>query len=215
VFVDYDMDDKAIIDHAYSSVRDYQRMNKQEHYNPNNNQQRTRNNNIRNHRNNQNTKWRKPSTGVIKANSDANPSIDGWWGLGAIFRDASGEILASATWRVPGFNDPTTAEACALYYTTILAIECCFNEVDFEVDSSMVADGVNEVFTNPRSYFGNYIRGIQTNRVFFRHVTFSQISRKANSVAHGLALLAHTVPNYVWMEDTHPNIVPRVFKDLF
>ncbi|KAK2384351.1 hypothetical protein QL285_071704 [Trifolium repens] len=79
----------------------------------------------------------------------------------------------------------------------------------------MVADGVNEVFTNPRSYFGNHIRGIQTNKACFRQVTFSQIGRKANSVAHSLALLAHTVTNYVWMEDTHPSIVPLVFKDLF
>jgi hypothetical protein len=61
VFDNYDMEDKAIIDYAYSSVRDYQRLNKQEPYNLNNNQQRSRNNNLRNH-NNQHTKWRKPST---------------------------------------------------------------------------------------------------------------------------------------------------------
>jgi hypothetical protein len=98
-------------------------MNKQEHYKSNNINQRSSNNNIRNYMNNQQTKWRKPSSRVIKANSDANLSFDGWWGLGAIFRDDSGEILASATWRVPGFNDPTTAEACALYLTTLLAID--------------------------------------------------------------------------------------------
>jgi hypothetical protein len=114
-----------------------------------------------------------------------------------------------------GFHDPSTAEACALYLTTLMAIDCCFLNVDFEVDCSMVSDGVNAVFSNPRSYFGNYIRVIQTTRVSFHHCTFSQISRKANSVAHGLALLAHTEPNCIWMEDTHPHIVHVVFKDLF
>jgi hypothetical protein len=215
VFENYDMEDKAIIDHAYSSVRDYQRMNKRELYKPNNTNQRSSNNNTRNHRNNHQSKWRKPSSGVIKANSDANLSIDGWWGLGAILRDELGEILASATWRIPGFNDPTTAEACALYFTTILAIECCFLNVDFEVDCSTVSDAVNTSSPNPRSYFGNYIRGIQRNKVLFQSCTFSQISRKANSVAHGLAHLAHTVPNCIWMEDTHPLIVPLVFSDRF
>jgi hypothetical protein len=101
VFDNYVMDEKTIIKHAYSSVRDYQPMNKQERLNPPNINQRSSNNNTRNYRNNQHIKWRKPSSGVIKANSDANLSIDGWWGLGAIFRDESGEILASATWRVP------------------------------------------------------------------------------------------------------------------
>jgi hypothetical protein len=152
---------------------------------------------------------------VIKANSDANLSIEGWWGLGAIFHDDSGEILASATWRVPGFYDPSTAEACALYHTMLMATECCFNNVAFEVDCSVVCDGVNDVSSKPRSYLGNFIRGIQAIRGCFQHTTFSQIGRQANNVAHELALLAHSVPNCVWMEDTHPSIMPFVLKDLF
>jgi hypothetical protein len=73
------MDDKTIIEQAYSSIRDYQHMNKQECINPPKINQRSSNNNNRNNRNNQHIKWRKPSTGVIKANSDANLSVDGWW----------------------------------------------------------------------------------------------------------------------------------------
>jgi hypothetical protein len=215
VFDNYDMEDKAILEQAYSSIHDYQRMNQSELNKLGNTTQSSSNRNNHNYRHNLHTTWRKPRAGKIKANSDANLSIDGWWGLGAILRDELGEILASATWRILGFNDPATAEACALYFTTILAIECCFLNVDFEVDCSTVSDAVNTSSPNPRSYFGNYIRGIQRNKVLFQSCTFSQISRKANSVAHGLAHLAHTVPNCIWMEDTHPLIVPLVFSDRF
>jgi hypothetical protein len=170
---------------------------------------------MHNHRNSQQVKWRKPSTGVIKANCDANLTVEGWCGLGAVFRDDSGEILASATWLLPGLNDPATVEACALYNTVLLAIDCCFNRVVFEVDSSQVANGMNAAFPIPRSYFGNFIQGVQVNRACFQQCSFTHIGRQANSVAHALAHLAHSVPNCIWMEDTHPSIVSLVFKDLF
>jgi hypothetical protein len=205
------MEDKAIIDQAYSSIKDYQRINS--HKLDINNNRSTSSNNRSSYNNT--TKWSKPRAGRIKANSDANLSIDGWWGLGAIFRDDSGDILASATWRVPGINDPSMAEACALFFTVLLAIDCCFHNVDFEVDCSTVVDGVNKAVPKPRSYLGNYLRVILEHRAFVCNSSVSQISRKANSVADGLALLAHSEPNCVWMEDTHPHIVPLVFKDLF
>ncbi|MCI34069.1 hypothetical protein A2U01_0055287 [Trifolium medium] len=44
-------------------------------------------------------------------------------GSGSHFRDDEGQILASATWLIVGFNDPLTAEAYALYLTTLLAID--------------------------------------------------------------------------------------------
>ncbi|MCI29789.1 hypothetical protein A2U01_0050998, partial [Trifolium medium] len=40
----------------------------------------------------------------------------GQWGLGVACRDMEGNLVASATWDLPGFDDPATAEACALYY---------------------------------------------------------------------------------------------------
>jgi hypothetical protein len=214
VFDNYDMEDKAIIDQAYSSIKDYQQMNNHELYKKDIINKRSSNYNNR-YRNNKPLKWSKPRVGRIKANSDANLSIEGWWGLGAIFRDDSGDILASATWRVPGLNDPSTTEACALFFTVLLAIDCCFHNVDFEVDCSTVADRVNKVVPNPRSYLGNYFRVIFEHRAIVHNNSVSQISRKANSVAHGLSLLAHSEPNCIWMEDTHPQIVPLVFKDLF
>jgi hypothetical protein len=53
------------------------------------------------------------------------------------------------------------------------------------------------------------------NRALFLHSSFSHIDRKANRVTHELAALAHIVQNCIWMEDTHPSIVPFVLSDLF
>jgi hypothetical protein len=168
------------------------------------------------HRSNQhNSKWRKPSNGRIKANSDANLSIDGSWGLGAIFRDEEGLVLASATWKIPGFNDPSTAEMCALYFTVKLAIDCCFTNVDFESDCRKAIEGISDTTTSPRSYFGNLVKGVQHNRSRFNSCSFRHIDRQANKVAHELASLAQSIANNVWLEETHPLIVTFVHLDLF
>jgi hypothetical protein len=220
VFDNYDMEDKAIIEKAYASVLEYQRVNMSK---PNNehtssyNYQRTTQIARNQHRTNQliNTKWRKPRVGIIKANSDANLFVDGWWGLGAIFRDESGQVLASSTWLMPGFNDPATAEACALYLTVKPAIDCCFLTVEFESDCAKVVDEINNRNPNPRNYLGNFIQCIRSNRMLFHSCVFSFIGRKANKVAHEIAALAQSVANCVWIEDVHPSIVPFVHMDLF
>jgi hypothetical protein len=149
-----------------------------------------------------NQKWKKPSTGIIKANCDANLSIDGSWSLGAIFRDEEGQVMASATWVRSGF-------------TTRLAVECCFIAVEFESDCLNVVKVVNSPLPSPRNYFGNLIRGIHQNLDRFRQCSFKFIDRKANRAAHKLAGLAHSSINCIWVEETHPLIVPFVLMDLF
>jgi len=47
--------------------------------------------------------------------TDANLARSVTWDLGAIYRDSNREVLASATWTMRGFEDPTMAEAMALY----------------------------------------------------------------------------------------------------
>ncbi|KAK2444931.1 hypothetical protein QL285_015921 [Trifolium repens] len=123
--------------------------------------------------------------------------------------------MASATRERSGFNDPATAEAFALYLTTKLAAECCFTSVEFESDCVNVVNSVNSPYSNPRSYFGNIIRGVQLNLARFRQASFKHIDRKAKRAAHKLAELAHTSPNCVWLEETHPLLVPIVLMDLF
>ncbi|MCI46328.1 hypothetical protein A2U01_0067568, partial [Trifolium medium] len=82
--------------------------------------------------------------GVIKVNSDANLSREGRWGLGAVCCDSDGQLVAVATWDLPGFDDSTTAETCAVY----LAADCCF-KVLFESDNSRVISILNDSSTIP------------------------------------------------------------------
>jgi hypothetical protein len=217
VFENLELEDRFVIKMATTTIQDYKKANMQnkdysEHRSNNNHDSTRRATNRSNHQLNQ--KWKKPRTGIIKANCDANLSIDSSWGLGAIFRDDEGQVMASATWVRSGFNDPATAEACALYLTTRLAAECCFTTVEFESDCLNVVKAVNSPGPNPRNYFGNLIRGILQNRDRFRQCSFNFIDRKANRVAHNLAGLAHTSPNCIWVEETHPLIVPIVLMDL-
>jgi hypothetical protein len=190
VFENLDLEDSFVINMAMTTIQDYQKANMQnkdysEHRSNNNHDSTRRATNHSNHQLNQ--KWKKPSTGIIKANCDANLSIDGSWGLGAIFRDEEGQVMASATWVRSGFNDAATAEACALYFTTRLAAECCFIAVEFESDCLNVVKVVNSPLPSPRNYFGNLIRGIHQNLDRFRQCSFKFIDRKANRAAHKLA----------------------------
>jgi hypothetical protein len=220
VFENLDLEDNLVIKMATITIQDYQKANMQnkdynngEHRSYNNHDNTRRNSNRVTQRHNQ--KWKKPRSGIIKANCDANLAIDGSWGLGAIYRDEEGQVVASATWVRAGINDPTTAEACALYLTTRLAVECCFINVEFESDCLNVVKSVNSLISSPRNYFGNLIRGIHLNLARFRHYSFHFIDRKANRAAHKLAGLAHSSPNCVWVEETRPLIVPIVLMYLF
>jgi hypothetical protein len=218
VFENKDTDDQSILDKAYSNIMDYQRATQATYTHQHNqsnqqsNQSRTRaaNQTQRSNKQQWNKKWRKPRQGEIKGNCDANLTIEGFWGLGAIFCDEKGQTLASATWLLPGFSDPLTAEACDLYNTTHLAAECCFTRVVFESDCAKVIMQVNDLHSSHRSYASNFVRGIKSMRDRFQTCSFTHIDRRANKVAHSLANLAHEAQDSIWIEETHPSINPIV-----
>jgi hypothetical protein len=115
---------------------------------------------------------------------------------------------------VPGCNDPTLAEAFALYKAVLLAIDCGFHEVACESDNAGVIGLINNASKIPRLYTGNLIQGILCNKGSFRGSSFRHIGREANSVAHYLASLAHQEPNRVWLEEAPPSIIPLLIRDL-
>ncbi|MCI00203.1 heat shock transcription factor, partial [Trifolium medium] len=175
-------------------------------YNPSGNQSR--------HASSTSKHWIRPPNGVIKINSDANLSREGRWGLGAACRDSEDRLLAAATWEIPGFDDPATAEACALYYDVRFAVDYCFREVIFESDNRTVITSLNDPSMMPRSYLGNLIWGMLCNKLNFRDCRFQHTGRNANRAAHMLASLAHSEPNKVWLEETHPQLVTILIMDL-
>jgi hypothetical protein len=185
------MEDEHVINRANLSIQEYQfaLINGTTNIS-NQTQHRTTPSHLPRRHSNNSKRWTRPNNGVIKMNYDANPAIEGSWGLGAIYRDSEGATLAAATWVVPGSSDPTLAEACALYKAILLALDCGFYEVECESDNATVISFVFIVSSNPRSYVGNMVQGILYNRGRFRRVSFRSISRKANKVAHCLAGLA-------------------------
>jgi hypothetical protein len=163
---------------------------------------------------NERKRWTKPRPDFIKINCDANLSRSGRWGLGATYRDADGELLAAATWELPGSDDAELAEACALYKGILLAAECCFHNIDVESDNATVIALLKSDASYPRSYLGNYVWGIHCNKHRFRVWFFNHISREANKAAHSVAALAHLEPNKIWLEETPPTLVSVLLSDL-
>ncbi|MCI05439.1 G-box binding factor bZIP transcription factor [Trifolium medium] len=221
VFEHRELQAKNVIEQASFSITKFQLANHGEQDISNNdanhtkggNQHNTRRKHHRHAKSNSNN-WSRPPNGIIKVNSDANLSKEGRWGLGAVCRDFEGHLLAAGTWNLPGFDDPATAEACALYLAVKLAIDCCFREVSFESDNSSLNAILNDPASLPRSYLGNLAWGILCNKTQSRACNFNHIGRGANKAAHALANMAHDEPNMVWIEEPIPQLVPILILDL-
>jgi len=106
---------------------------------------------------NRNTRWTKREPDFVKANCDVSMKVKGYWGIGVIIRNDEDMVMASATWRTPGFEDPTTAEACAIWKTMTLAKECGFRQVIFEGDCERVIRLIQKKERQDRSYLSLFI----------------------------------------------------------
>jgi hypothetical protein len=214
IFEDRDIEEWDTIDKASKSIQDYQQATKRDSSNQPSNRAGRSNTQRRTSNTMRNLTWNKLEEGTIKVNCDANLTRIGRWGLGAICRDSDGELLAAATWEMSGADDPTLAEAVALYNAVLFAKDCCFRDVTFESDCSEIIELVNKEGGRSRSYVGKIIRGIICNRSVFRACQFKHIKRETNRAAHNLALLAHEEPNRVWLEETPPAIAATLIQDI-
>jgi hypothetical protein len=134
--------------------------------------------------------------------------------LGAIARNSAGNLIVAATWESPGIIDPALAESAALYYAVRMAVVHNFRDVEFESDNATIIRMLKGEAQIPRTYVGNFVRGINCKKDRFRSCSFSHIGREANQAAHHMALLAHDEPNRVWIDNTPPHIVSVLFRDI-
>jgi hypothetical protein len=204
----------TVIDKAKNSITEYQLAVRSETPITTNYHSTDTNSNIHHHSSTGPKQWNKPSSGTIKVNCDANLAKPGSWGLGATFRDSEGVLVAAATWETPGPDDPSLAEAGAIYKAIHLAAECCFREIIIESNNQAVVSLINSENKCPRSYVGTLVWGIKCNTNRFRPYSFRHISKSANRAAHNLASLAHLEANRVWLEDTPPQLVSALLMDL-
>lgn len=168
---------------------------------------------------NNSTKWRRPETGFVKANGDANLKYAGSWGIGAIIRDEEGLVMAAATWKVNGGEDTLMAEAHALISTMRLAKDCGFRRVYFESDNKRLISLIKEEQLKTeekrnRSYTGQMIKEIWKLQLSFDKCNFMFTHRSGNKVADQLAHLAHEKPNMVWIEEVPIEANTLYFHDL-
>jgi len=145
--------------------------------------------------------WSPPEPGCLKANSDSNLQMPGWWGLGAAVRDEKGLIMASATWKMKGSDDVKFAESFALLRTIELARDCGFRRVSFEVDNELLARMIQNEQAEDRSYLGQLIYEIRSLQSCFDMWSLKHIDRSRNGLAHKMAQIAHSDPNKVWIEE--------------
>jgi hypothetical protein len=127
----FEYEDMEVINKAHTNIHGYKHSTHIEHSNQPNNISRRINVQQRASNTTRSTPWSKPEDGIIKINCDANLTRIGRWRLRASCRDADGVLVAAATWETSGTNNPTLAEAYALYKAILLAIDCCFQDVIF------------------------------------------------------------------------------------
>jgi hypothetical protein len=96
----------------------------------------------------------------------------------------------------------------------LLAIDCCFQNIEVESDNASVIGLLKSSDFYPRSYVGNYVWRIHCNSHRFRAWSFNHISWNANKAAHCLAALAHLEPNRIWLEETPSSLVSILCSDL-
>jgi hypothetical protein len=126
--------------------------------------------------------------------------------MSATFRDCDGELIAAATWNIPGADDPTLAEAYVMYLAMTMVVECCFQDIEFESDNDGVVTLINSVDCNPKSYLGNIVWGIKCIKSQFRSCFVRHISRQANRASHCMALLAQMSPTRFGLRKLLPNL---------
>jgi hypothetical protein len=166
---------------------------------------------VRSHQTTLSTRWKKPEAPLVKANSDANLQRQGWWGVGAIVRNAEGLVMAAATWTQPGAEKAELAEAYGLLLTMRMVQDCGFREVVFEGDNEKIWKMVGSGAKDDRSYLGSVIQEIQKIKPCFDTCLFRFTHRDSNLVGHKLAQLAHTDPNKVWIEEVPPLLGKCIF----
>ena len=81
-------------------------------------------------------KWKAPSIGFYKLNSDvARFANDDMTGLGEVIRDSVGEVMAATCWCIKGCYEVDVGEALAAKYCLSIAIEAGLNRITLETDS--------------------------------------------------------------------------------
>lgn len=136
-------------------------------------------------------------------------------GLGGIFKDSRGKILAFLC-NIQLVNNPTLAEAIALRKIMFICLDLGFNSLVFEGDYCKLLVSLIYSKVKACTKLSPILFDIQVllHQNPLWPVTF--MYRKPNMVTHSLAMLACQLHNdLIWIEDCPSNVMSYVLFDKF
>jgi ribonuclease HI len=155
-------------------------------------------------------RWKKPDEGMIKANWDAALDIQTQrMGVGTVLRDAAGRVLAAMCCSIPFINEPSTAEAIALWKAVSFCVELGIPRLHMEGDSLEVVQALQQ----PESCWSRYGQLIDDTRSRLdstQEWCISHTRREANEAAHQMAKAAiFQSLDCVW-KDSYPDFIQSI-----
>ena len=150
---------------------------------------------------------------LYKLNFDAAIFKNGS-GVGAVIRNAAGEVMATLSVRGEAVADSEEAEVWDCRKALEFAIDAGFSELIVEGDNSVVMSTISSNKPN-WSRLGVIYDDIGCLAASLSYVSFTCIRCNANSVAHSLARYANgLVEEVVWLEDSPPPARDALYFDL-
>ncbi|KAL0005020.1 hypothetical protein SO802_012581 [Lithocarpus litseifolius] len=158
--------------------------------------------------------WFPPPELVYKLNFDAAIFLElSYSVVGAVIRNARGEVMAAMSERGPSVVDSTEAKILACRKALAFAIDAGFTDLIIEGDNENVMKLVSASGVD-LSRLGHIIQDIKWFAQGLRWMSISCVKRDANSMAHSLARYAkNVVEDMYWLEDNPPPALDALYFD--
>ena len=155
--------------------------------------------------------WKRPPLGILKINADAARFEEGICGLGAVFRDHEGDVIASYC---DVFNAKLEVdEALAIRGAVEIASDIGLNKIMVESDCLKLINHLQKRKVEA-SAFGQLVADILA---FMKNLTsfyFLHLKREGNIVAHRLSHISIYLGEMrVWMEEVPVKVHNAVLSD--
>ncbi|KAL0008216.1 hypothetical protein SO802_009718 [Lithocarpus litseifolius] len=157
-------------------------------------------------------RWSPPPAGTYKANFDAAIFEElQCVGLGVVFRDHSGQVIAALSQRIGLSRTVELAEALAARRAVEFAKELSLFDIILEGDCLRVVQALS-ASGGCNTLYGHVVNETKRLGAGLRHCSYQHVCREGNKLAHGLARRAVSSADIdVWVEDL-PEDLDVVFQ---
>lgn len=132
------------------------------------------------------TQWVPPESNWIKINVDVHVANGVERGMGAIFRDTNGNLLAAGVRRVPATWTAPNSELAAMVFGDEIAIKLGYHYIHLEGDSTIVFKACSNI-SQGCSPFQLLVDRLHSKLSGFRGVRYRVVRRHGNTTAHLVA----------------------------